>query len=130
MIRSFNITKINNLIYFISSTFTESETIPEALSRITDEAVAAVDTRKTLLVIDDAEAHQNGNLWLDPHLVTSAIDQVLVQTGKRRNCSILLRSAALRSLHDIIVAYGLGANLISPYYMFLSLSTEDTKGFC
>ena len=72
-------------------------------------------------------AHQNGNLWLDPHLVTSAVDQVLVQTGKRRDCSILLRSAALRSLHDIIVAYGLGANLISPYYMFLSLSTENTK---
>ena len=115
------------LVYFISSTFTESETIPEALSRITTEAVHAVDAGKTLLVIDDALAHQNGNLWLDPHLVTSAIDQVLVQTEKRRDCSILLRSASLRSLHDIIVAYGLGANLISPYYMFLSLSTENTK---
>lgn len=117
------------LIYFISSTFTESESISEALSRISDEAVTAVNTGKTLLVIDDADAHQNSNLWLDPHLVTSAVDQVLVQTGKRRNCSILLRAAALRSLHDIIVAYGLGANLISPYYIFLSLSTEDTKGF-
>ena len=39
----------------------------------------------------------------------------------------MLRSAALRSLHDIIVAYGLGANLISPYFMFLSLPTDDTK---
>ena len=115
------------LIHFISSTFTEAETIPEALSRIKNEAVEAVNQGKTLLVIDDTLAHQNGNLWLDPHLVTSAVDQVLVQTGKRRDCSILLRSAALRSLHDIIVAYGLGANLISPYYMFLSLTTEDTK---
>ena len=116
-----------NLIYFIPSTFKESETIPAALSRITKEAVEAVNQGKTLLVIDDALAHQNGNLWLDPHLVTSAVDQVLVQTEKRRDCSILLRSAALRSLHDIIVAYGLGANLISPYFMFLSLSTEEKK---
>ena len=72
-------------------------------------------------------AHQNGNLWIDPHLVTSAVDQVLVKTEKRRDCSILLRSAAIRSLHDMIVAYGLGANLISPYFMFLSLPANDTK---
>ncbi len=116
-----------NLIHFISSTFKESETIPDALSRISKEAVAAVDMGKTLLVIDDTSAHQNGNLWIDPHLVTSAVDQVLVKTEKRRDCSILLRSAALRSLHDIIVAYGLGANLISPYFMFLSLPANDTK---
>lgn len=116
-----------NLLHFISSTCKESETISEALLRIKNEAVDAVNQGKTLLVIDDALAHQNGNLWLDPHLVTSAIDQILVQTEKRRDCSILLRSAALRSLHDIIVAYGLGANLISPYYMFLSVSAEDTK---
>ncbi|MEH6948848.1 glutamate synthase-related protein [Bacillus sp. JJ634] len=110
---------------FISTTFTETESIPDALTRITDEAVAAVNAGKTLLILDDQEAHQNGKLWLDPHLITSAVDQVLVQTGKRRDCSILLRSAALRSLHDIILAYGLGANLISPYYMFFSLSTEE-----
>lgn len=115
------------LVHVISSTFTQSESIPEALARISTEAVAAVNAGKTLLILDDATAHQNGNLWLDPHIVTSTVDQILVQTGKRRDCSILLRSAALRSLHDVIVAYGLGANLISPYYMFLSLATDDNK---
>lgn len=115
------------LIHFISTTFTEQETIAEALTRIQNEAIAAVDAGKTLLVLDDAASHQNGNLWLDPHLVTSAVDQILVQTEKRRDCSILLRSAALRSLHDIMIAYGLGANLISPYYMFLSIATNETK---
>lgn len=116
------------LVHIISSTFKEDENITDALTRITDESVNAVDEGKTLLVLDDALAHQNGNLWLDPHLVTSAVDQALVRTGKRRDCSILLRSASLRSLHDIIVSYGLGANLISPYYMFLSLSSDDHKG--
>lgn len=112
------------LAHFVSMTFTEEEGVQEALDRLAAEAVSAVDNGKTLIVLDDAAAHQNGNLWLDPHLVVSAVDQALVTTGKRRDCSLLLRSASIRSLHDIIVAYGLGANLISPYYMFLSLSTE------
>ncbi|PLT33023.1 glutamate synthase-related protein [Bacillus sp. V5-8f] len=112
------------LSHIISATFTETESMKEALDRLAKEAISAVDDGKTLIILDDAKAHQNGNLWLDPHLVVSAIDQALVLTGKRRNCSLLLRSAAIRSLHDIVVAYGLGANLISPYYMFLSLTNE------
>ncbi|MDQ0220830.1 glutamate synthase [Peribacillus cavernae] len=114
------------LAHSISATFTEKEDVQEALDRLAAEAAEAVDRGKTLIVLDDAAAHQNGNLWLDPHLVVSAVDQALVNTGKRRDCSLLLRSASIRSLHDIIVAYGLGANLISPYFMFLSLSSDTT----
>ncbi|MGM9925810.1 MAG: glutamate synthase-related protein [Bacillus sp. (in: firmicutes)] len=113
------------LAHFISATFTEEESIPEALKRLQKEAITAVDNGKTLLVLDDAKAHQQGHLWLDPHIVTSAVDQALVANGRRRDCSILLRSAAIRSLHDIITVYGLGANLISPYYMFLTVA-DDT----
>ncbi|WP_409304408.1 glutamate synthase-related protein [Peribacillus sp. SCS-155] len=113
------------LCHFISATFTEHESISTSLQRISEDAVAAVDSGKSLIILDDASAHQDGQLWLDPHLVTSAVDQALVKTGKRRDCSILLRSAAIRSLHDLIVAYGLGANLISPYYMFRSLSDDN-----
>ena len=80
----------------------------DALTGLPMKQFNAVEEGKTLLVLDDAIAHQDGNLWLDPHLVTSAIDQALVDTGKRRDCSILLRSASLRSLHDIIVAMDLG----------------------
>ncbi|RFU63002.1 glutamate synthase-related protein [Peribacillus glennii] len=112
------------LTHIISATFTETESIKEALDRLAREAISAVDAGKTLIILDDADAHQNGNLWMDPHLVVSAVDQALVLTGKRRDCSLLLRSAAIRSLHDIVVAYGLGSNLINPYYMFLSLSNE------
>lgn len=115
------------LIHFISVTFSESETLKEALIRIEKEAIEAVDNGKTLLVLDDAKAHQPDHLWIDPHLITSAVDQALVNSGKRRDCSILLRSAAIRSLHDIIVAYGLGANLISPYYMFLTVAEENLQ---
>ncbi|MBB5326154.1 glutamate synthase (NADPH/NADH) large chain [Anoxybacillus tepidamans] len=114
-----------DLAYVLSATFTVDETIKEALQRLSYEACEAVRSGKTLLVLDDAEAHQNGNLWIDPLLVTSAIDQALTENGLRRDCSILLRSGAIRSLHDFIVAYGLGANVISPYLMFATVASED-----
>jgi glutamate synthase (NADPH/NADH) large chain len=114
------------LAHILSATFTGEETIPQALERLSNEACEAVRSGKTLLVIDDAEAHQNGNLWIDPLLITSAIDQTLTKQGLRRDCSILLRSGAIRSLHDFVVAYGLGANAISPYLMFATVASEES----
>ena len=109
----------------LSITFKEDENIAEALERLNTEAITAVRNGKILIILDDEKVHQDGHLWLDPHLVTSAIDQALVKENLRRECSILLRSASIRSLHDIITAYGLGANLISPYYIFLTVLTDD-----
>ncbi|EIJ82058.1 glutamate synthase, NADPH, large subunit [Bacillus methanolicus PB1] len=115
------------LAVYLSMTFTKEETIEEALSRLSESAVAAVKDGKTLLILDDANAHLDNTFWLDPHLVTSAIDQALVKAELRRECSLLLRSAAIRSLHDIVVAFGLGADLISPYYMFMTVWDKSIK---
>lgn len=109
----------------LSTTFNEEESIEEALERLKAEAIAAVQNGKVIVILDDEKVHEDGHLWLDPHLVTSAIDQAFVKENLRRECSIVLRSASIRSLHDIITAYGLGANLISPYYMFRTIMTDD-----
>jgi glutamate synthase (NADPH/NADH) large chain len=114
------------LAAFISAVFQKDEQLDAALERLADEAVQAVQAGKTLLVIDDAKAHQEDSYWIDPHLITSAIDQALVKAELRRNCSLVLRSAAIRSLHDIITVFGLGADLISPYYMFLTVLGDST----
>ncbi|MGM0845486.1 MAG: glutamate synthase-related protein [Bacillota bacterium] len=116
-----------NLCHFISITYSQEESIPEALARLSDEAVEAVSSGKSLLVLDDGDSHHDGNLWLDPHLALAAIDQRLTDDSLRRNCSLLLRSAAIRSLHDVIVAYGFGADAISPYYMFLTVLEEESN---
>jgi glutamate synthase (NADPH) large chain len=116
-----------NLTAFISTTFPKSEKVDEALTRIANEAVDAVRAGKSLLILDDAASHQHDNYWLDPHLVTSAVDQALVTEELRRDCSLIVRSAAIRSLHDIVTAFGLGADLISPYYMFMTVFDESTK---
>ncbi|WP_139892659.1 glutamate synthase-related protein [Bacillus sp. D386] len=111
----------------ISMTFTEGETIKEALDRISKEALTFVTDGCGLLCLDDELSHQAEQLWLDPALVVAAVDRALVKAEKRRDCSILVRSAAIRNLHDIVVIYGLGANLINPYYMFRTVSDEQSK---
>ena len=115
------------LAYFLPTVFHEGESLGKALTRIKEEAIQAVQSGKTLLILDDASAHRNGNYWIDPHLVTSILDQALVEKQLRRNCSLVLRSGAIRSLHDCIVALGLGANAISPYLLFGTVSDESTK---
>ena len=112
------------LTHYLSATLAKDESLQEALARLAREAEDAVENGKTLLIIDDANAHHRDQLWIDPHLITAVVDQALVSKQLRRNCSILLRSGAIRSLHDIIVAYGLGATIISPYLLFATVSEE------
>ncbi|MBD1379668.1 glutamate synthase-related protein [Metabacillus arenae] len=115
----------NKSLAILDTTFNEKEDLKDALSRLADAAIDAVRNGAALLVLEDQKAHKDHELWIDPHLVTSVIDQALVEARIRRNCSILLRSGAIRSLHDIITAYGLGANLISPYILFATVAEED-----
>ncbi|MDA1761178.1 glutamate synthase-related protein [Bacillus cereus] len=116
----------HNSIATISATFSSSETLPCALSRISSEAIAAVNNGTSLLVLDDAKAHLNEHLWIDPHLVTAKVHQALSENKLRRNCSLIIRSGALRSLHDIVTLYGLGADSINPYLLFATVN-DGTK---
>ncbi|WP_170006523.1 glutamate synthase-related protein [Bacillus fonticola] len=111
----------------LSLTYSKEETVQEALDRLSTQACAAVQKRASLLVLDDEGVFQDGKLWLDPHLATSVIDKALVSQSLRRDCSLLLRSASIRSLHDCMVALGLGANALSPYYMFRTVTDEKSE---
>ncbi|ABY41712.1 glutamate synthase-related protein [Bacillus mycoides] len=106
----------------ISATFSPSETLQCALNRISSEAIAAVNNGASLLLLADTKAHQNEQLWMDPHLVTAKVHQVLSENKLRRNCSLVIRSGALRSLHDIVTLYGLGADSINPYLLFATVN--------
>ncbi|MGL4818571.1 MAG: glutamate synthase-related protein [Bacilli bacterium] len=110
----------------LSTTFTASESIQEALVRLGEEAAAAVQSGASLVVLDDNAAHQDDQLWLDPHLVTASVANTLGEKGLRRDTAIVVRSGAIRSLHDIITLLGLGADVINPYVMFRTV--EDGSG--
>ena len=85
-----------------------------------------------LLVLTDRTVYDGERRYLDPHLATSAVDMALkqfkVEPGEenlRRRCGIVLRSAAIRNVHDTMLALGLGANGVCPYTMVEVICVED-----
>ncbi|HMI80338.1 MAG TPA: glutamate synthase-related protein [Solirubrobacterales bacterium] len=110
----------------------ESETTRGAIERVRQEAVKKVRNGCELLVLTDRTVYDAERRYLDPHLATSAIDQALkqfkVERGEenlRRRCGIVLRSAAIRNVHDVMLALGLGANGVCPYTMVEVICVED-----
>src|ERR1044072_2112751 len=100
----------------------ESETTAGAIERIKQEAVKKVRDGAELLILTDRTVYDGERRFLDPHLAVSAVDQALkhyrVDAGEehqRRRCGLVLRSAAIRNVHDVMLALGLGANGVCPY---------------
>jgi glutamate synthase (NADPH/NADH) large chain len=110
----------------------EAETIQGAIERLKQEAVKAVRDGAELLVLTDRTVYDGERRYLDPHLATSAVDQALKQVkvepneeNLRRRCAIVLRSAALRNVHDVVMGLGLGANGVCPYVMVEVVCVDD-----
>ena len=110
----------------------ESETTRGAIDRLRQEAVKRVAEGAELLVLTDRVVYDGERRYLDPHLALSAVDQALkqfkVERGEenlRRRCSIVLRSASVRNVHDVVLALGMGANGVCPYVMTEVICVDD-----
>ncbi|WP_276507936.1 glutamate synthase-related protein [Paenibacillus thermotolerans] len=114
-----------------SLSFPRGASLKASIDALAENVIAAVREGASLIVLDDSEANNNDKLWMDPHLAVSRVDIALRSVkldggdNLRRQASIVLRSAAIRSLHDIAVATGLGADLISPYALFATASAKN-----
>jgi glutamate synthase (NADPH) large chain len=112
----------------------ESEDTRGAIERLKHEATSAVRGGRELLVLSDRTAYEGDRRYLDPHLALAAVDLALREhfvhpgeTNLRRRCGIVLRSAALRNVHDVMVALGLGADAVCPYVMVEVALMDDYK---
>ena len=126
--------KFGSQARIFSLTAAADEAIPDALIRLREEAVTAVRAGCALLVLDDSEVYSGERLWLDPLLAVSAIDQALREAPDERNLrrrvGIVVRSGALRDLHDLVLCVALGATAVQPYQMYavaLGLSPRRPK---
>ncbi|MFL5883488.1 MAG: glutamate synthase central domain-containing protein, partial [Thermoleophilaceae bacterium] len=112
----------------------ESETTQGAIERLRHEATTAVRGEAELLVLSDRIAFEGDRRYLDPHLALSAIDLALRQawvepghTNLRRRCGVVLRSGAIRNVHDVVMALGLGADGVCPYVMVEVACMDDYR---
>ncbi|RMG83972.1 MAG: glutamate synthase, partial [Chloroflexi bacterium] len=106
----------------ISMSALEDETIDAAIERIQAEAVAAVRAGVICLLLDDTPLYDGEQLWVDPLLITAAVDRVLRQSedlgNLRRRVGIIVRSGAIRDLHDVAMLVSLGADAVLPYALY------------
>ncbi len=113
-----------NKVAYLTMGVYEGESVQEALERIGQDAIDSVRAGVQCLILDDTETVRDGLGWVDPHLATSYVDKVLREAGDARNlrrrAGIVVRSAGLRTLHDLILLCGLGADAINPYAMMLA----------
>ena len=98
------------------------ETVEQALQRLQAAAIKTVLGGARCLLLDDEESLSGDGLWLDPALATIAVDKALREAphapNLRRRTGIILRSGALRSLHDLALCTSLGANAVAPYAIY------------
>ena len=120
-------------VHRLSCVLKQRESLEQALARIAEEAVSAVKRGAQLLLLDDSEAFGPGRDFLDPFLCLAVLHKRLKETRNaqgeslRRQTSLVLRSGALRNLHDLIFALGMGAEALCPYLMW-ELASEQEGG--
>jgi glutamate synthase (NADPH/NADH) large chain len=122
-------------VKIISSAYRPEEGLHRAIQRIGEEAVgAARNYGAHLILIDDGAAFRDGRYVIDPHLALSRVDLALRgefdKNGEsyRRRLALVLRSGALRNLHDLAMAMALGADALNPYLMLdIAMHAENPK---
>ncbi len=113
-------TRSSRLILTLEDDQDEMETV----ARISQQAVENAAAGACLIILDDGPTLNSNQLGLDPTLVVAAIDKALIEAGLRRHCSLIVRSAMIRNLHDGAVLLGLGANALNPYLIWNLAQSE------
>ncbi|MBI4898073.1 MAG: alpha-hydroxy-acid oxidizing protein [Actinobacteria bacterium] len=111
----------------------ESENTKGAIERLKFEAIDLVRQGAELIVLSDRTVFDGDRRYIDPHLAIAAIDTALKnakgtdaeETNLRRRTSLVVRSGALRNVHDVMIALGLGADGVCPYVMFEVACVDD-----
>ncbi|MBJ6723884.1 glutamate synthase-related protein [Geomesophilobacter sediminis] len=117
----------------LSCSIRQGESLQQALDRLVEETVIAVCNGIRLILLDDADVFTRGSDFLDPYLVVAVLHKALKETTQvegeslRRRVSLVLRSGALRNLHDLIFALGMGADALCPYLMW-EQAEEESNG--
>ena len=81
-------------------------------------AIAAVQKGAVLVVIDDTASFGDNRVFIDPALMLVRLNETMVIHGLRREAGIIVRSGAIRNLHDIMFMLGLGADALVPYLLY------------
>lgn len=111
----------------IDATYAVGDDLKKRLVEICDQIEIAVSNGAVLVLLDDTHAFKDGRVFIDPGLLTVHVVKRLEERGLRRHCSIVVRSGAIRNLHDIMFLLGMGADALSPYIMWQEICNSPSR---
>ncbi|MGW8161956.1 MAG: glutamate synthase-related protein, partial [Desulfobulbales bacterium] len=105
-------------ISILDASFQIQTSLQSTLESLKTEACHAIENGAHLLVLDDSLSFRQQRVYIDPALVVGSLHEYLIEKGMRREASIIIRSGAIRNLHDIMILLGLGADALNPYLLW------------
>ena len=101
--------------------------LEKALSRICDEAMAAIDEGHSLIVLSD-RAIGPDRVPVSALLATGAVHHHLVRNHQRTRIGIVVETGEAREVHHHCLLTGYGADAINPYLAFEALFQAQRDG--
>jgi glutamate synthase (NADPH/NADH) large chain len=105
-------------VSLLDATFVPAQGLTAGLADLCSGAEKAVEKGAVLLVLDDSRSFRHQRVFIDPALAVASLDECLTRKGLRREASIVVRSAAIRNLHDLMFLLGIGADALNPYLLW------------
>ena len=109
-----------------------TESLEEAVKRISEEAVSAVRDGAKLVVLSDKTFEPTGEkLYVQPLIAVGASHHALISSGLRMSASLVVETAQVWSTHHVATLIGYGASAVHPYMLFrvaTQLTTPPAEG--
>ncbi len=102
----------------LDATFVPDQGLRSRLDELCKEAEDAVKKGAVIIILDDARSFSENRVYIDPSLAVAYLIKCLEKAKVRRRCSVVVRSAAIRNLHDVMFLMGLGADALNPYLLW------------
>jgi len=95
-----------------------------ALERIRGQAIEAVSSDTTLLVLSDRATSEN-RVPIPALLACSTVHHALTREGTRLRAALVIESGEPREVHHLAALIGFGATAINPYLMLETMTMLD-----
>ncbi|HZJ48457.1 MAG TPA: glutamate synthase central domain-containing protein, partial [Acidimicrobiia bacterium] len=95
--------------------------IGRALDRLCERAIEAVRVGRNLIILSD-RCLEVDRIAIPALLATAAVHHHLIRTGLRTEVGLVVETGDARSVHDICLLGGYGAEAINPYLAFDSIN--------
>ena len=112
----------NMAVCVLDMTYDESRTMADSLEELTAHAVAQVAEGAHILVLSDRAASAT-RIAIPVLLATAAVHHALTASGDRTLTGLVVETGGARTVHDMAVLAGYGAEAIYPYLAYETILT-------